>query len=192
MRANINPIPNAIDLITNENGIVDIDTEEIENKGAISDAYYASAEYGYKNNWDSLPNIKLTDASFKSSPNTTVDIVIKESMKNFITGRKSKRWKQVGYSVNGNSPTSCDYRLIWEFIRGQDLAKIYNTKGCGIEGSFRGSNLWVINDKNGTISINETSQNIAPSAKFIILTDTEMRFSYTELGNFVEYAYQLE
>jgi hypothetical protein len=194
MRANESAIATLNNLSTNEYGLVDLKTSELVSTGNLNNTFYMSAEYGLKNNWDSLPYIKIENRMFNAANNYTVTIPIKESIKNFIVGRKSKRWKQTDYRINGNSSTSCDYRLTWEFFRNSPVASIYNGTNCGVEGALRGSYFWTTNEKPATITINggAVGATIIPAGRFTVLNDKVMVFSFTELGFFVEYTFNAE
>jgi hypothetical protein len=194
MRANENPLPELTDLITNEYGIVDLRTTDLQNSKNLNNIFFVSAEYGLKNNWDDIETIKIQNLMFNAANKNTVTIPIKESLKNTIAGRKSKRWQQTGYSVNGGIIASCDYRLTWEFVRGSPAANIYNGKNCPPDGVLRGNYFWAVDDKKGTITVNTTPSSGAtvPNAKFTVLNDKEMVFSFTEFTFFIEYTFKAE
>ncbi len=194
MRANENPLSELTNLITNEYGIVDLKTTDLQNSKNLNNIFYVSAEYGLKNNWDDLETIKIQNLMFNVANKNTITIPIKESMKNTIAGRKSKKWQQTGYSVNGSIIASCDYRLTWEFVRGSPAANIYNGNNCPPDGALRGNYFWVVDDKKGTITVNTTPSSSAtvPNAKFTLLNDKEMVFSFTEFSFFIEYTFKAE
>lgn len=194
MRANENALLELTDLITNEYGIVDLKTTDLQNSKNLNNIFYVSAEYGLKNNWDDMENMKINNLMFNAANKNTVTITIKESLNNQIAGRKSKKWLQTDYTVNGRSITSCDYRLTWEFLRGVPAANIYNGKNCAPDGALRGSYFWVADNKKGTIDVNTTSSGskVVSNAKFTVLNDKEMVFSFTEFTFLIEYTFKAE
>jgi hypothetical protein len=195
MRENTNPVEELKNLLTDSRGIANLRTSELSSTGSISETYYISAEYGLKNNWDSLDYIVVRNALFKPENNYTIKVVIKESLRNFIAGRNSKRWRQVGYRVNGVTQTGCDLQMTWEFYRDLPRITLYTRgQGCGIDGAARGNNIWSVNDKTATITINATpsSPPIVTDAKFTRLDSKKMNFSFMQLGILVEYLYEAE
>lgn len=195
LRANENPLAEFKDLKTDSKGMVNLKTIALTSIEGFPITYYISAEYGLKTNWDNSSSMLLRDGMFKPENDNTIIVPIKESMTSFIAGRKSKRWKLMAYRVNGAPLQSCEYQTTWEFLRGTSQVNIYNRgQGCGTEGASRGVNIWTIDDKNGTFTLNAAPMTVptVPAAKFSLLNDKKMTFSFTQVGINVEYAYEIE
>jgi hypothetical protein len=195
LRANRNAIEEFKNLKTNSKGIVDLKTIVLTTIDGFPATYYVSAEYGLKTNWDTPNAIVIKEGSFKSENDNTFTIPIKESMASFIAGRQAKRWKLMEYRVNGSPLQSCEYQTTWEFLRGTSLVNIYTRgQGCGNTGLLRGVNVWTIDDKNKTFTLNLTPNGVptVPAARFSLLNDTKMSFSFTQVGVTVEYVYEIE
>ncbi|WP_375560793.1 hypothetical protein ACE193_24375 [Bernardetia sp. OM2101] len=163
-------------LYTNEEGLIQValDVEIFD--------YYVNIEKNELNNWYtetfvSLPNL--------AQENTTT-ITINTPFEAKLTGIYKKRWQQTAALINGNPAfPNCSNQLYHDFIRRTETAKEdrdgqverYQTDICPFPGNPEGTNQWVYDKQNNTITFGIDA--FAETYKIIEFTGNKMSLIYT-------------
>ncbi len=163
-------------LYTNNEGIVKValDTKIFD--------YYVNIEKDELNNWYTNTFVSLP----KSQEKNTTTITLSNPFQIKLTGKYKRRWQQTDDFINGNPAfPSCSNQLYHDFIRRTETAKDkrdgevvkYQTDICPFPGTSEGTNQWIYNVQNNTITFG--ADNFVETYKIIEFTGNRMSLLYT-------------
>lgn len=163
-------------LYTNNEGIVKValDVEIFD--------YYVNIEKDELNNWYTNTFVSLPKLQGKN----TTTITLSNPFQVKLTGKYKRRWQQTDDLINGNpSFPNCSNQLYHDFIRRTETEKDkrdgevikYQTDICPFPGTSEGTNQWVYNEQNNTITFGVDF--FAETYQIIEFTGNRMSLLYT-------------
>jgi hypothetical protein len=196
------------DMRKNKNSLTEFDTLKTDRNGVFytkrqdlgARDLYVSVEYKQMNNWDNKTMHLIGNSSF-GDINKVKQIVIQESIRNFIAGRAEKRWKHTAYKVNGRDFPGCGNRLVWGFQRDglRNFIRRYApaNSSCVVSQSDL-TGIWQVDDKNKSQIQIDGSGAGQEIYNFTELNEKRMRYFYQDIlpsgqkGVLIEYEFEAE